>query len=229
MNKLITVIFTGLLLVLVSSCDHSKSNKIDVVESAKDSYSPSDSNTQNLLADIIPVFSDGDVNAIIEIPAGTIEKWELDKSTGTIKWEIVDNKPRLVDYIGYPGNYGFIPQTLLPKENGGDGDPLDIIVLGSPLERGSVVKCKLIGVLYLFDRGEQDDKLIAVSSESPLYDVNNMEELNDRYKGISEILELWFANYKGQGKMQTRGFGDKNSAVGLLETAINEYQLDMSR
>ena len=46
-------------------------------------------------------------------------------------------KPREVKYLGYPGNYGMIPRTLLPKELGGDGDPLDVIVLGPAVERGS--------------------------------------------------------------------------------------------
>ena len=87
------------------------------------------------------------------------------------------------------------------------------------------MKCKIIGVLYLTDRGEQDDKLIAVLSGTPLYGVNSIEELNENYKGISEILQLWFTNYKGPGKMESKGFGDKNSALKILKAAIEEYQL----
>jgi len=59
-----------------------------------------------------------------------------------------------------------IPQTLLSKENGGDGDPLDVIILGPSISRGSVVKAHLIGVLKLLDGGEQDDKLIAIIDNS---------------------------------------------------------------
>ena len=185
--------------------------------------------TPNLLTDIKPLLEDGDINAVVEIPAGTINKWELDKSTGQIRWEMIDEKPRVVNYIGYPGNYGMIPRTLLSKEKGGDGDPLDILVLGAPVERGDILKCKIIGVLYLQDRGEQDDKLIAVSSDSPMYGVNSIDELDNDYKGISEIVQLWFTNYKGPGKMESKGFGNKKLAMDILAEAINDYQLNYSK
>jgi len=185
--------------------------------------------SRNLLTDYISLHEDGDVNAVIEIPSGTLEKWELNKSTGQVEWELINNKPRMINYIGYPGNYGMIPRTLLSKELGGDGDPLDIIVLGPPAERGSVVKCKIIGVLYLADRGEQDDKLIAVSTNSALYEVSTLEELNEHYIGVAEIIKLWFTNYKGPGKMDSKGYGDKSSAVDILQSAINEYKYSATK
>jgi inorganic pyrophosphatase len=217
-----------LLLISISffyttSCNENSPQKASV--SLDISLKP-DSNILNLVTDVPPLFEDGDVNAIIEIPTGTIDKWELDKTTGKIQWELVDDKPRIIKYLGYPGNYGMIPRTLLSKKNGGDGDPLDILVLGPPVTRGQIIKCKIIGVLYLLDRGEKDDKLIAISNDSPLYRVNSIKELNDDYKGVSEILQLWFENYKGPGKMESKGFGDKNNATNLLEAAIKEYQLN---
>jgi inorganic pyrophosphatase len=183
----------------------------------------------HLLHDMEPLTANGDVNAIIEIPAGTLDKWELDKKTGKISWELIDNQPRVVNYIGYPGNYGMIPRTLLSKENGGDGDPLDILVLGAPEERGQVLKCKLIGVLYLQDRGEQDDKLIAVSIDSPMYGVNSIAELNNQFKGVTDIIQLWFSNYKGPGKMESKGFGNKEVARNILTQAIHEYQFNKTK
>ena len=172
--------------------------------------------TLNLLTDLSPISENGEVNAVIEIPSGTTDKWELDKSTGELRWEIIDEKPRIVNYIGYPGNYGMIPGTILPKEKGGDGDPLDILVLGPPVERGHVLKCKIIGLLYLSDRGEQDDKLIAVSIGSKMYGINSIDELNQVYKGVTEIVELWFTNYKGPGKMESKGFGNKKEAIDII-------------
>lgn len=84
------------------------------------------------LTDYIPLNHDGDVNAVVEIPAGTLDKWELSKSNGQVEWETVNDVPRVVNYLGYPGNYGMIPRTLLPKDDEGDADPLDILVLGPP-------------------------------------------------------------------------------------------------
>jgi len=166
---------------------------------------------------------DGDINAAVEILAGTLEKWEVDKTDGNLKLEHIDGAPRIINYLGYPANYGMIPQTLLPKESGGDGDPLDVIILGPAVDRGKVVKCKLIGVLYLTDHGERDDKLIAVLADSPLYEVDSMNELNQNYNGIEKILQLWFTNYKGPGKIQSKGFGSKKEALEILKFAIENY------
>jgi len=224
MNRYLTIIASFLLTFIFFSCDRSV-----VEDEAEQSKKELEVNTPNLLNDITPLLEDGDINAVIEIPAGTIDKWELDKSTGQMKWEVVDDKPRVVNYIGYPGNYGMIPKTLLSKENGGDGDPLDILVLGPPVERGSIVKCKIIGVLYLLDRGEQDDKLIAVSESSPMNEVNSIADLNNDYIGISEIVQLWFTNYKGPGKMESKGFGDKNSALDILSMALDDYASNIKR
>jgi len=173
------------------------------------------------LTDFKPVYKDGDINVVIEIPTGTIEKWEVDKTDGQIKHEIKNNIPRIIQYIGYPGNYGMVPRTLLSKKLGGDGDPLDVIVLGPSVKRGSVVKCKIIGVLHLLDGGEQDGKLIAVLEDTPLYNVESLTELDKNYIGISEIIKLWFTNYKGPAKLESKGFGDKKIATNILNSAIN--------
>ena len=179
---------------------------------------------QHLLHDITARHENGDLNVVIEIPAGTLEKWEVNKTTGQLELEHRNGQPRIIQYIGYPGNYGFIPQTLLPKEAGGDGDPLDVLVLGAPVKRGTILKSKLIGVLHLLDGGEQDDKLIAVSEDSPLYNVNSIAELDSNYEGITESIAIWFSNYKGPGKMESLGFGSKDTAIQLFEYAVTAYQ-----
>ena len=166
---------------------------------------------------------------VVEIPAGTNKKIEYDSDKNIFIVDRVNQKERIINFLPYPGNYGFIPSTLMDKENGGDGDPLDIVVLGPPAKRGSILKCKIIGVLFLMDRGEQDDKLIAVSNNSPLYDIIDIADLNKNYNGISEIIKLWFTNYKGPNKMVSKGFGSKNIAEDLLSAAIKEYKLNNTK
>ena len=180
-------------------------------------------NQKNYIHDFPPFSNDGNITVVVEIPSGTMEKWEVDKTDGELKLEMIDGKPRIINYLGYPGNYGFIPQTLLDKQSGGDGDPLDVIVIGPPEERGSVISCKLLGVLYLKDTGETDDKLIALSKQSTLFKINSLEELQLKYPGILEILKTWFKNYKGPGKMTSTGFGNKKDANRILELAIEGY------
>ncbi|MCF3975071.1 inorganic diphosphatase [Paracoccus salsus] len=170
---------------------------------------------------------DGTVRAIIEIPSGTSAKWEVSKDDPkAVYWEYKNGKPRVVNYLGYPGNYGSIPGTALPKELGGDGDPLDVIVLGQAAPRGAVVDVRVIGVLKMLDGGEQDDKLIAVLAEdSPFSHIESMAQLDAEYPGVSQIVDLWFANYKGpDGGMEGKGFGDAEVARVVLESAAENFQ-----
>ncbi len=171
-----------------------------------------------------PLNEDGTINAVIEIPTGTNAKWEVVKPEGVMKWEFKKGKPRVVKFLGYPGNYGMIPKTILSKNEGGDGDPLDVIVLGEAVPRGSVVNAKLIGVLKLLDGGEQDDKLIAVLSDSPLAGVNSIEEMKKQFPGVLDIVEIWFSSYKGPGEMESKGFAEKDDAMNVLKKAIAAYK-----
>jgi inorganic pyrophosphatase len=167
--------------------------------------------------------SPGLVNVVVEIPSGTNAKWEVDKKDGKMKWEIRDGKPRVVKYLSYPGNYGMIPRTLLSKEKGGDGDPLDILVLGPSQPRGSVVQARIIGVLKFLDGGEQDDKLIAVMPGTAMEGVNNFSQLKGQFNGALDIVELWFANYKGPGVMESNGIGGVEEANAILDAAIKSF------
>lgn len=171
---------------------------------------------------------DGSVNVVVEIPAGTDGKWEVTKPDGKLAWEVRDGTPRVVQYLGYPGNYGMIPRTLLPKEAGGDGDPLDVLVLGPALKRGSCARVRVIGVLELLDGGEQDDKLLGVMPGTPLGHVTSLAQLDGEFPGVTSIVETWFTNYKGkddegQPRMISRGFAGKERAEMILETSIQSY------
>ena len=169
----------------------------------------------------------GSVRAIIEIPTGTSAKWEVSKDDPkAVYWEYKKGKPRIVNYLGYPGNYGAIPGTALPKELGGDGDPLDVIVLGQAVPRGEVVDVRVIGVLKMLDDGEQDDKLIAVMTEdSPFAHIESMKQLDAEFAGVSQIVDLWFANYKGaDGGMKGLGFEDAESARAVLDAAAKNFE-----
>jgi len=166
----------------------------------------------------------GNVNVVIEIPAGSTAKWEVDKSDGALRWEFKKGKPRIVEYLGYPGNYGMVPRTLLPKELGGDGDPLDVIVLGPAARRGAVVETRIVGVLRLLDDGEQDDKLLAVMSGTALAGVSDLDELERRFTGTTSIVETWFANYKGPGRMQSKGFAGAAEAQKILGAAMKAFE-----
>lgn len=178
------------------------------------------------LMEMPPRTAQGAINAIVEIPTGTSAKWELDKDNPhAVHWEFRNGKPRIVDYLGYPGNYGSIPGSALPKDLGGDGDPLDVLVLGQAAPRGAVLNVRLIGVLKMLDDGERDDKLIAVMTErSPFSGIESMSQLDAEYPGVSDIVSIWFSHYKGpDGGMVNQGFADVEEALAILDQAIASF------
>ena len=180
--------------------------------------------SRHLVTSIDPAPAGEMVNAVIEIPTGTTAKWEVAKESGNLVWELRKGKPRQVKYLGYPGNYGMIPQTLLPEADGGDGDPLDILVLGPAVPRGSVQRVQVIGLLRMLDKGEQDDKLIAVPTQGVFRKIDSIEELDEKFPGVSDIVNTWFANYKGQDKIQIQGYAGPAKALEVLERALAGYR-----
>ena len=77
------------------------------------------------------------ISAIIEIPAGTNIKYEFDYESKSFEAEIINGKKRTVNYLPYPGNYGYIKNTFMDPSKGGDGDALDVLVISSSISQGS--------------------------------------------------------------------------------------------
>lgn len=200
--------------------------KLETTTSSNSTSSKPISGKHHFVDGYAPLSGTDNVQVVVEIPTGTAQKWEVNKSDGKLHWQIKDGQLRVVNYIGYPGNYGMVPRTLLSYKNGGDGDPLDVLVLGPPVERGRVISSKLIGVLNLLDGGEQDDKLIAVMDNTAFSHLNSIEELRQEFPGVLSIIETWFVNYKGPGKLEASGFSDAKKAKSILQEAIKTYQQD---
>jgi inorganic pyrophosphatase len=194
-------LFTVCVLILLYACDNSGRVENTVI------------NTTNYLHDIVPFTSDSLVNVVIEIPAGTNQKWEINKATGQIEWEQVSpDSFRVINYLPYPANYGFVPQTLLPETSGGDGDPVDVFVLGERIERGYVVRCRIIGFIEMTDSGEYDSKFIALPVQSHWKKINTLHEFNHYYPGVMDILRTWLLNYKGTGMVKILSENDEKHA-----------------
>ncbi|MBX2875713.1 MAG: inorganic diphosphatase [Saprospiraceae bacterium] len=170
------------------------------------------SNKQNYA---LPAIEEDVINVIVEIPAGTNTKIEYNTASGTFQPDQVDGEDRVVAFLPYPGNYGFIPSTLMDEERGGDGDALDILVIGSSQPTGSVVKAKAVGTLLLKDNGELDTKIIAVpaDAEERTLAAENFLELMLDHDPAKRIIEEWFLNYKGKGQMELIRWEDENYAL----------------
>jgi inorganic pyrophosphatase len=188
-------------------------------------HEPSSFLQQDFLRGFTAMTADSLVNVVIEIPAGTSQKWEVSKPDGSLQWvRISADSMRMVPYLPYPANYGMVPRTLLPVELGGDGDPLDVFLLGPAFERGQVVHARLVGVIRMLDRGEQDNKIIAVSVEHWFGHINSLTQLQAEFPGVADILSLWLANYKGPGMVEIECIEDERYAWAILMDAMRMFE-----
>ena len=223
MRRIDVVLVFLLLSTLACQKQAHKKTELSTVSDEIDSIRHTLIADSNLVFDYDPITDDSLVLAVIEIPAGTNSKWEVAKDGRSIEWERQSGSYRVVEFLAYPFNYGMVPQTSMPISSGGDGDPLDIAVLGPSQSRGAVIPVRLIGILRLRDGGEVDDKLIAIDTSGPLASIRSFEQMDTTLIGISDIIELWFTNYKGSGKMESGGFEGVDSAWKTLAVAIEMF------
>ena len=154
------------------------------------------------------------VEAIIEIPMGTKNKYEIDKERNRIKLDRV-----LYTTMSYPAEYGYIDKTLSL-----DGDPLDILVLSSEKTfPGCIVDARIVGYLDVIDNGEGDQKVIAVADKDPRYD--HVQELNDIPDTTLEIIKDFFKTYKTLQKItvEIKDYHGKEDALKLLQENRDLY------
>ncbi len=154
------------------------------------------------------------IHTIVEIPKGSRNKYEFHKSSGAFKLDRVLYSP-----VHYPGDYGFIPQTYYS-----DGDPLDVLVMTNlPTFTGCIVEARPIGMFRMMDKGEGDDKVLAVLHYDPFFsDYKDYTELPSHY--LKEV-EHFFTVYKDlEGtRVEPVGWEDANYAKERILFAVNHY------
>ncbi len=155
------------------------------------------------------------VNAIIEIPAGSRIKYEIDKDTGLVTVDRVLYSP-----FHYPAEYGFIPKTLAP-----DGDPADVLVLinGSTYP-GVVIRARPIGLLKMHDDKGGDDKILCVAHDDPNY--AHVETLADLPPHFMKEVEHFFVTYKDleEKDVHSDGWQGKEEAHAFIHQCIAAYE-----
>jgi inorganic pyrophosphatase len=171
------------------------------------------------LIDEVNLRSSDNLNVVVEIPSGSVQKWEVDYSTGALTIEKNNGLPREVEFIPYLGNYGFVPQTLQSVAGGGDGDPLDVIVLSPSVERGTILQVRIIGTICMLDDGEIDDKYVAVLPGTGAFgEITDIYAMFVEFPGAIEIVRQWFELYK-PGKMNFVGYRGADDAIVEIERA----------
>ena len=171
--------------------------------------------SMNDLKNLAPLARPGILNAVIEIPAGSAEKRQYDPATHTFPIDLRNGVPRMIRFLPYPANYGFIPGTKMHKEEGGDGDAVDVFVLCGALPSGTVLEVEAIGIIELLDAGERDDKLIALPMDPALRTVD-ADDLLELPAAARDILVTWLLNYDpedGAELIAVRGKADAMATV----------------
>ncbi len=151
----------------------------------------------------------------VEIPKGSRNKYEWDPELKAIKLDRF-----LFSSVVYPGDYGFIPETL-----GKDGDPLDALVcVSEPTFPGCVIPVKPIAVLRMRDEHGEDDKILCVPLHDPNW--NELESLGDLPHALREEIAHFFSIYKQpEGKeVELAGWASRDEAVARIEAARARWQ-----
>lgn len=156
-----------------------------------------------------------EVNVIIENPLGGLPvKYELDKESGAM---FVDRFMHTSMF--YPGNYGFMPHTL-----SGDGDPVDVIVMGSiAVMPGAVLPARPIGVMIMEDESGMDEKIIAVPTTKMFPYHADVKNYTDLPQISRDQVEHFFMHYKDleKGKWaKVQRWGDAAEAQRVIKEAI---------
>lgn len=165
----------------------------------------------------IPTGTDppNEVNVVVEIPqGGTPVKYEIDKDSGAM---FVDRF--LHTAMFYPGNYGFIPNTL-----SADGDPVDCLVISpNPVVSGAVLRVRPIGALLMQDEHGADEKIIAVPIDKlhPFY--KRVQSYRDLPEILIEQIGHFFEHYKDleKGKwVKLARWVDRSDAARFIRAGI---------
>lgn len=154
------------------------------------------------------------VDAWIEIPAGSQNKYEYDEKKGAYVLDRVLYSP-----MHYPTEYGYLKNTLAL-----DGDPLDILVLSTfPTFPGCVIESRVIGVLIMSDDKGQDEKLLAVPTQDPRW--KEVQSLEDIPQHILKEISHFFQVYKDLENKKTviEGWKDAAFAQQLYEECVQRY------
>ena len=155
-----------------------------------------------------------DFVAVVEIPKGSKNKYELDIETGLIRLDRI-----LYTSTHYPANYGFIPRSF-----GDDGDPMDVLIICSQeLAPLTLVRCYPIGVISMLDGGRNDEKIIAIPFADPNY--NKYRDISELPEHIFEEMRHFFNVYKALEEKETvtGEVEGRDRAVEVIAASLDNY------
>ena len=154
-------------------------------------------------------------DVLIEIPKGSRNKYEYDFALNKIRFDRT-----LFSSMMYPGDYGFVPETLAL-----DQDPLDELVLSTePSNPMVVMEVRPIGVFHMTDEKGPDEKIICVPVSDPVW--SKRSDINDLNPHRLKEIEHFFQVYKDleKKKVDVGGWGDAEEAIKIYLQCVERYE-----
>ncbi|MGH3441581.1 MAG: inorganic diphosphatase [Nitriliruptorales bacterium] len=155
------------------------------------------------------------VDVFVEVPRGSRNKYEYDDAIGRFRLDRM-----LFSAVHYPGDYGFIPDTLAE-----DGDHLDaLVVLSEPTFPGCLIPGRVIGVMHMVDEKGPDAKILTVPDRDPRW--RHIEGLDDVPRHLKDEIRHFFSIYKDleQKKAEVHGWGTRDDAIDELAASRERFE-----
>lgn len=157
---------------------------------------------------------DMSVDFVVEIPYKSNVKYEIDKKSGMLRCDRI-----LHTTMFYPGNYGYIPNTLA-----NDGDAMDVLMLSeTSIYPMTVIKVRIIGILCMEDEAGKDDKLIVVPDTLINPEYEKIHDLCHVPTIILDKIKHFFTHYKDTEPnkwVKVKGFENAQTAMKIYEQSI---------
>lgn len=154
----------------------------------------------------------------VEIPKGSVQKYEYDEKLGGIKLDRSSYGP-----MYFPFEYGFIKDTM-----GQDGDPLDCVLISSfPTFPGCYVQARVIGVFEMEDEAGIDNKILALPEEKIDPRLAHIKELADLPEHLKKEIKEFWETYKRlePGKwVKLKNLKGKEEAMKLIAQAQKRFK-----
>ncbi|KAA9333527.1 inorganic diphosphatase [Adhaeribacter soli] len=167
----------------------------------------------------LPAFSQTrQLQAVIETPAGSAHKYYYNAGTGEFTRLQEAGQDKMIRFLPYPGNAGFIPSTRIDS----DGDPLEVLVIAESQPTGTVTEIMPLGMLLLERGGELYYQLIATPARpgERLLEATNYQEFSTKNAAVKKILETWFLQSDPASGTKIMGWKDENFAENIVQQKL---------
>jgi inorganic pyrophosphatase len=160
----------------------------------------------------LPIYSNtGQLQAVISVPAGSNHQMRYDPESKSFVPAKQAGDDQVVDFLPYPGNYGFIPSTLIEDPENGEGHAVNILVIAESVPTGTVMEVVPLGTLLLDKKGVVDYTVVAVPAKpsEQIISATDYATFSQKYPAAKDIVQKWLAQHNPQQRARVMGWKDE--------------------